>query len=267
MSDPTDQSTTTTTTTTSNVVAPTDTTTTTNDLMNDLESNNDNDSIPSTSTLFPDVVPTTTPRLTPVGCIPSNPDRIQDTDLLYYRSSTVIFLRGSERSRFHEYQNYKHFKLQLMKSFESKNNCTMVIGKAQLNKFDYHFDVGRNIKSIASNVSNIYITRSALKDDQEITISNCVERMQHVEIPKSINSLMFQYDFNEPLVKESLPSSLKVLDFECPLKQEILTGLPPVYFQDIDALFPETLKNHFEVFLYRNDIFLLIPSNIKIDIL
>ncbi|EFA77476.1 hypothetical protein PPL_12078 [Heterostelium album PN500] len=37
------------------------TTTTTNDLtMNDLESNNDNDSIPSTSTLFPDIVPTVT---------------------------------------------------------------------------------------------------------------------------------------------------------------------------------------------------------------
>ncbi|EFA84318.1 hypothetical protein PPL_03396 [Heterostelium album PN500] len=61
MSDPIDQSTTTTTTTTSSTAAPTDTTTTTNDLtMNDLESNNDNDSIPSASTLFPDIVPTTT---------------------------------------------------------------------------------------------------------------------------------------------------------------------------------------------------------------
>ncbi|EFA78117.1 hypothetical protein PPL_08765 [Heterostelium album PN500] len=59
MSDPTDQ--TTTTTTTNNATAPTDTTTTTNDLtMNDLESNNDNDSIPSTSTLFPDIVPPVT---------------------------------------------------------------------------------------------------------------------------------------------------------------------------------------------------------------
>ncbi|EFA84451.1 hypothetical protein PPL_02483 [Heterostelium album PN500] len=56
---PTDQ--TTTTTTTNNAAAPTDTTTTTNDLtMDDLESNNDNDSIPSTSTLFPDIVPPVT---------------------------------------------------------------------------------------------------------------------------------------------------------------------------------------------------------------
>ncbi|EFA83193.1 hypothetical protein PPL_03983 [Heterostelium album PN500] len=60
MSDPTDQ-TTTTTTTTSSAAAPTDTTTTTNDLtMNDLESKNDNDSIPSTSMLFPDVTPNNT---------------------------------------------------------------------------------------------------------------------------------------------------------------------------------------------------------------
>ncbi|EFA79238.1 hypothetical protein PPL_07656 [Heterostelium album PN500] len=61
MSDPTDQSTTTTTTTTSSAAAPTDTTTTTNDLtMNELESNNDNDSIPSTSMLFTDVTPNNT---------------------------------------------------------------------------------------------------------------------------------------------------------------------------------------------------------------
>ncbi|EFA84235.1 hypothetical protein PPL_03312 [Heterostelium album PN500] len=59
MSDPTDQ--TTTTTTTSNAAASIDTTTTTNDLtMNYLESNNDSDSIPSTSTLFPDIVPSVT---------------------------------------------------------------------------------------------------------------------------------------------------------------------------------------------------------------
>ncbi|EFA77887.1 hypothetical protein PPL_09387 [Heterostelium album PN500] len=39
----------------------TTTTTNTNDLtMSDLENNNNNDQIPSTSTLFPDVVPTTT---------------------------------------------------------------------------------------------------------------------------------------------------------------------------------------------------------------
>ncbi|EFA76044.1 hypothetical protein PPL_10623 [Heterostelium album PN500] len=70
MADPNEQLTetpnTTTTTTTIGSTASTDptsttTTTTTNDLtMNDLESNNDNDSIPSTSTLFPDIVPPVT---------------------------------------------------------------------------------------------------------------------------------------------------------------------------------------------------------------
>ncbi|EFA82395.1 hypothetical protein PPL_04820 [Heterostelium album PN500] len=50
-----------TTTTTSDPTSTTTTTTNTSDLtMSDLENNNNNDQIPSTSTLFPDIFPTTT---------------------------------------------------------------------------------------------------------------------------------------------------------------------------------------------------------------
>ncbi|EFA75808.1 hypothetical protein PPL_10863 [Heterostelium album PN500] len=136
------------------------------------------------------------------------------------------------------YQNNKHFNLPsyhniFMKSIQSKTDCSLLFSKKKQYRYDYHYDEVRELNSIPSNVSKIdyvagdteYIYR-LLSESQSVTVLNGCCTLKY-GLPKSIKSLKFNGDFNEPLVKGLLPNSLEVLEFSGPIKQEIPPGVLP----------------------------------------
>ncbi|EFA75815.1 hypothetical protein PPL_10870 [Heterostelium album PN500] len=161
------------------------------------------------------------------------------------------------------YQNNEHFKLPsyhkiFLKSIQSKMNCKLVLSKSlyQYQKYDYHYgkltvlmynyeDDSRKLKSIPSNVSTIYnYTENIqeniyrlLSESQSVTKFGGCGTLKY-GLPKSIKSIRFKYDFDEPLVKGLLPNSLEVLKFNAPIEQEIPPGVLP------DGLVKLTLTNY-----------------------
>ncbi|EFA75833.1 hypothetical protein PPL_10888 [Heterostelium album PN500] len=165
---------------------------------------------------------------------------------LFKLKNTVIF------------QNYKQFNLPsyhniFMKSIQSKTNYTLSYGdyNKYYKNYDYYYDQVENLNSIPSNVSDIDITYyphiknrdnefkklyRLISESQSVTKLNGCSTLKY-GLPKSIKSITF-YNFNEPLVKGSLPNSLEVLVFDIYFKQELLPGVLP------DGLLSLTLNNY-----------------------
>ncbi|EFA75831.1 hypothetical protein PPL_10886 [Heterostelium album PN500] len=146
-------------------------------------------------------------------------------------------------------QNHKHFNLPsyhniFMKSIQSKSDNSLFIGSKNYHHYDYHFDDVRKINSIPSNVTIIntainflfegdmeYLYRLISESQSVTTLKGC--RTLKYGLPKSIKSITF-HNFNEPLVKGSLPNTLEVLDFgDSYFKQEILPGVLPDGLQEL----------------------------------
>ncbi|EFA75741.1 hypothetical protein PPL_10794 [Heterostelium album PN500] len=121
----------------------------------------------------------------------------------------------------------KHFNLPsyhnvFMKSIQSKNDCILVLNKKlyQYRNYDYFYD---------DDLEYIY---RLISESQSVTVLGDCHTLKY-GLPKSIKSLKFDYDFDEPLVKGSLPGSLEVLDLIELIDQEIPPGVLPESLREL----------------------------------